>query len=226
MDADRQKTTLFGGFLIYRADQSEELLYANQGLLRMFQCGSMEELRAMVHLGLFVGGVPQEHIKNIADGLAADKVAVILDPAHTARTGPWWTGAPRPITSGKSWRSTAPTTSTTLIADAEALDDLRLPSGLLVHLGLFVGGVPQEHIKNIADGLAADGHRAQLHPGKAGGAPHLLLQLPGPGRGGAAIYPAPGVLHIVQVVLAGGDLPLDALLHGRTVVGDKPPVLW
>ena len=36
-----------GGFLIYRADQSEELLYANQGLLRMFQCGSMEELRAM-----------------------------------------------------------------------------------------------------------------------------------------------------------------------------------
>ena len=36
-----------GGFLIYHADQSEELLYANQGLLRMFQCGSMEELRAM-----------------------------------------------------------------------------------------------------------------------------------------------------------------------------------
>ena len=33
-----------GGFLIYRAD-NEEILYANQALLRIFNCGTMEEFR-------------------------------------------------------------------------------------------------------------------------------------------------------------------------------------
>ena len=36
-----------GGFFIYRADGDEELLYANEALLRLFLCDSMEELRAL-----------------------------------------------------------------------------------------------------------------------------------------------------------------------------------
>lgn len=35
-----------GGFLIYRADQGEKIIYANRSLLRVFQCESMEEFRA------------------------------------------------------------------------------------------------------------------------------------------------------------------------------------
>ena len=35
-----------GGFLIYCADRGEKLLYANQVLLRMFRCSTMDELRA------------------------------------------------------------------------------------------------------------------------------------------------------------------------------------
>ncbi len=34
-----------GGFLIYYADRGEEIVYANRGLLRIFQCDSMEEFR-------------------------------------------------------------------------------------------------------------------------------------------------------------------------------------
>lgn len=32
-----------GGFLIYRADESEEIIYANKSLLRIFQCDTLEE---------------------------------------------------------------------------------------------------------------------------------------------------------------------------------------
>ncbi len=32
-----------GGFLIYRADESEEIIYANKALLRIFQCDTLEE---------------------------------------------------------------------------------------------------------------------------------------------------------------------------------------
>ena len=32
-----------GGFLIYRADREEKILYANQALLRIFQCSAMDE---------------------------------------------------------------------------------------------------------------------------------------------------------------------------------------
>ena len=38
-----------GGFLIYRAGQGEEIIYANQALLRIFQCATMEEF--MAHTG-------------------------------------------------------------------------------------------------------------------------------------------------------------------------------
>lgn len=34
-----------GGFLIYRMDQNEEIIYANKALLRIFQCGSLKEFR-------------------------------------------------------------------------------------------------------------------------------------------------------------------------------------
>ncbi len=36
-----------GGVLIYYADGGEEIIYANRALLRIFQCGSMEELRTL-----------------------------------------------------------------------------------------------------------------------------------------------------------------------------------
>ena len=36
-----------GGFLIYHADRDEEIIYANLALLRIFQCGSMEQFRAL-----------------------------------------------------------------------------------------------------------------------------------------------------------------------------------
>lgn len=36
-----------GGFLIYRAGGSEEILFANRGLLRIFQCETMEEFRRL-----------------------------------------------------------------------------------------------------------------------------------------------------------------------------------
>lgn len=35
-----------GGFLVYHADQDEEIIYANRALLRIFQCETMEEFRA------------------------------------------------------------------------------------------------------------------------------------------------------------------------------------
>ncbi|MDE5801923.1 MAG: response regulator [Lachnospiraceae bacterium] len=36
-----------GGFFIYRADESEEIIYANKALFRIFGCGTEEEFRAL-----------------------------------------------------------------------------------------------------------------------------------------------------------------------------------
>ena len=36
-----------GGFLIYYADEGEQIIYANRGLLRMFQCETMKEFRKL-----------------------------------------------------------------------------------------------------------------------------------------------------------------------------------
>lgn len=36
-----------GGFLIYHADDSEQIIYANKGLLRIFQCETLEEFREL-----------------------------------------------------------------------------------------------------------------------------------------------------------------------------------
>lgn len=43
-----------GGFLIYRADEKEEIIYANQALFRIFNCDNLKELtgnsfKGMVH---------------------------------------------------------------------------------------------------------------------------------------------------------------------------------
>ena len=36
-----------GGFFIYRADSSEEIIYANDAMLRLFRCDTMEEFRSL-----------------------------------------------------------------------------------------------------------------------------------------------------------------------------------
>lgn len=36
-----------GGFFLYHADGNEEIIYANKAVLRLFQCGSMEEFREL-----------------------------------------------------------------------------------------------------------------------------------------------------------------------------------
>ena len=36
-----------GGFFIYYADGDERIIYANQGMLRIFQCGSLREFREL-----------------------------------------------------------------------------------------------------------------------------------------------------------------------------------
>lgn len=57
-----------GGFLIYRADQGEEIIYANRGLLRIFQCETLEEFRA--HTGnSFQGLVHPEDLKAVEESI-------------------------------------------------------------------------------------------------------------------------------------------------------------
>ena len=36
-----------GGFFVYRADDSQELLYANRALLRIFDCDTLEDFKAL-----------------------------------------------------------------------------------------------------------------------------------------------------------------------------------
>lgn len=57
-----------GGFLTYRADGDEEILYANQGLLRIFQCDSMEEFLAMTG-GSFRGMVAPEDLAEVEESI-------------------------------------------------------------------------------------------------------------------------------------------------------------
>ena len=53
-----------GGFLIYRADGEEEILYANRGLLRILQCADMAEFREMTG-GSFRGLVFPEDLEAV-----------------------------------------------------------------------------------------------------------------------------------------------------------------
>lgn len=53
-----------GGFLIYRAEGREEIVYANQALLRMFQCDTMEQLREITG-NSFRGLVHPEDVEEV-----------------------------------------------------------------------------------------------------------------------------------------------------------------
>ncbi len=67
-----------GGFLIYRAGQGEEIIYANQALLRIFQCATMEEF--MAHTGgSFRGLVHPEDLELVEDSIQAQIAASQYD---------------------------------------------------------------------------------------------------------------------------------------------------
>lgn len=67
-----------GGFLIYRADQGEEIIYANRSLLRIFQCETMEEFRA--HTGnSFRGLVHPDDLKAVEESIQSQVEASQYD---------------------------------------------------------------------------------------------------------------------------------------------------
>lgn len=67
-----------GGFLIYRADRGEEILYANRALLRIFQCETMEEFRA--HTGnSFRGLVHPDDLDVVEESIRAQIAASRYD---------------------------------------------------------------------------------------------------------------------------------------------------
>ena len=57
-----------GGFLIYRADGNEEIIYANKALLRIFQCDSMDEFREMTG-NTFKGLVHPEDLEEVEESI-------------------------------------------------------------------------------------------------------------------------------------------------------------
>lgn len=57
-----------GGFLIYHADQGEEIVYANKGLLRIFQCDSMSDFRALTRAS-FRGIVHPEDLEAVEESI-------------------------------------------------------------------------------------------------------------------------------------------------------------
>ena len=67
-----------GGFLIYRAGQGEEILYANRALLRIFQCATMEEF--MAHTGgSFRGLVHPEDLELVEQSIQVQIAASQYD---------------------------------------------------------------------------------------------------------------------------------------------------
>lgn len=69
-----------GGFFIYRADEREELLYANEATLRIFGCDTMEELRALTG-NSFRGFVHPEDLDEVEESIRCqiDKSRYDLD---------------------------------------------------------------------------------------------------------------------------------------------------
>lgn len=55
-----------GGFMIYRADGNEEIIYANKGLLRMFRCECWEQFLALTG-GSFRGVVHPDELKKVEE---------------------------------------------------------------------------------------------------------------------------------------------------------------
>ena len=67
-----------GGFLIYRAQLGEEILYANQSLLRIFQCETMEEFLQLTG-GSFRGFVHPEDLEAVEESIQAQIAASQYD---------------------------------------------------------------------------------------------------------------------------------------------------
>lgn len=57
-----------GGFLIYHADQDEEIIYANKGLLRIFLCDTMADFRALTG-ATFRGIVHPEDLDDVEESI-------------------------------------------------------------------------------------------------------------------------------------------------------------
>lgn len=57
-----------GGFLIYRAVGNEEIIYANRELMRIFQCGSMEEFRQLTG-NSFPGMIHPEDVETVEESI-------------------------------------------------------------------------------------------------------------------------------------------------------------
>lgn len=57
-----------GGFLIYRADEGEQIIYANKALLRIFQCDTMDEFREMTG-NTFRGLVHPEDLEEVEESI-------------------------------------------------------------------------------------------------------------------------------------------------------------
>lgn len=62
-----------GGFFIYRADEKEEIIYANKALLRMFQCDTMEEFRQLTG-NSFKGLVHPDDLETVEESIK-DQIA-------------------------------------------------------------------------------------------------------------------------------------------------------
>lgn len=58
-----------GGFLIYRADDAEKIIYANKALLRIFQCATMQEFRELTG-NSFMGLVHPEDLGAVEQSIA------------------------------------------------------------------------------------------------------------------------------------------------------------
>ena len=67
-----------GGFLIYRADRGEEIIYANRGMLRICQCDTMEDFRAFTG-GSFRGLVHPEDLEAVEKSIWAQIAASQYD---------------------------------------------------------------------------------------------------------------------------------------------------
>ena len=67
-----------GGFMIYRAEGEEEIVYANRGLLRMFRCDCWEQFRALTG-GSFRGIVHPEELQAVEENIKKQVYASQFD---------------------------------------------------------------------------------------------------------------------------------------------------
>ena len=67
-----------GGFLIYQAGGSEKIVYANRALLRIFQCETMAQFRALTH-NSFQGLVHPDDLKDVEESIRAQIAASQYD---------------------------------------------------------------------------------------------------------------------------------------------------